>query len=193
VRIVEDDPLVRRSAVAAAVTLTGLSGGLPRSRSDVARGRPDGVSPDDALPGRLRLVGVHGLEAVAACPLRAVAQASPRASSRRLEPCTVLYTVRDRLTAELHLAHGCADAVAVLVPGDDGDRFVPVVWPTRVDRFGLTVREVDVLALLLARFTDAEIADRLVVSRTTVRSHVRAVCRKLSVGDRAAARRLLGR
>jgi DNA-binding NarL/FixJ family response regulator len=47
-----------------------------------------------------------------------------------------------------------------------------------------------VLELLRPRLTTAEIAERLVVSRVTVRTHVAALLKKLDVPDRDALRRL---
>jgi DNA-binding NarL/FixJ family response regulator len=55
----------------------------------------------------------------------------------------------------------------------------------------LTGREWDVLELMRTGATTAEIADRLFISRTTVRSHVSTILRKLGVPDREAAIRLL--
>jgi DNA-binding NarL/FixJ family response regulator len=55
----------------------------------------------------------------------------------------------------------------------------------------LTPREWDVLELMRSRSTTAEIAERLFVSPTTVRSHVSAILRKLEVKDRSAAIGLL--
>jgi DNA-binding NarL/FixJ family response regulator len=55
----------------------------------------------------------------------------------------------------------------------------------------LTGREWDVLELMRTRAGTAEIAERLFVSPTTVRSHVSAILRKLGVEDREAAIRLL--
>jgi DNA-binding CsgD family transcriptional regulator len=61
---------------------------------------------------------------------------------------------------------------------------------TRENPAGLTERQLQVLRLLGEGFTNAEIADRLVVSTRTVDSHVAAVLAKLGVGTRreAAAR-----
>jgi len=56
----------------------------------------------------------------------------------------------------------------------------------------LTGREWDVLELLREGLSTAEMADRLFISRTTIRSHVAAVLHKLRVPDREAAVRLLG-
>jgi predicted ATPase/DNA-binding CsgD family transcriptional regulator len=52
---------------------------------------------------------------------------------------------------------------------------------------GLTLREVEVLRLVATGLTDAEVADRLVLSVRTVHSHVRSIYRKLGVSSRTAA------
>ena len=57
----------------------------------------------------------------------------------------------------------------------------------------LTGREWDVLELMREGVTTAEIANRLFVSQTTVRSHVSAILRKLGVTSREAAVELLNR
>jgi DNA-binding CsgD family transcriptional regulator/tetratricopeptide (TPR) repeat protein len=58
---------------------------------------------------------------------------------------------------------------------------------TRSNPANLTDREVEVLGLLGASLANAEIAERLVLSRRTVEHHVSAVLRKLSVQTRAQA------
>jgi DNA-binding NarL/FixJ family response regulator len=55
----------------------------------------------------------------------------------------------------------------------------------------LTGREWDVLELMRAGLTTNEMAERLFVSPTTVRTHISAVLRKLRVEDRDAAVRLV--
>ena len=58
---------------------------------------------------------------------------------------------------------------------------------------GLTVRELEVLALLAAGLRNGEIADRLFLSERTVDHHVSAILRKLSVRTRAEASSEAGR
>ena len=61
------------------------------------------------------------------------------------------------------------------------------VGATRQNPAGLTERQVQVLRLLSQGCTNAEIADRLVISTRTVDSHVAAVLAKLGVATRRAA------
>jgi DNA-binding NarL/FixJ family response regulator len=58
-------------------------------------------------------------------------------------------------------------------------------WPGA--RLGLTQRESEVLALLVAGLSNRAIAVRLVVSDHTVKAHLRALYRKLDVPERGAA------
>ena len=58
-------------------------------------------------------------------------------------------------------------------------------WPGA--HLGLTQRESEVLALLVAGLSNKAIAGKLVVSEETVKSHARAIYRKLEVPDRAGA------
>jgi len=52
---------------------------------------------------------------------------------------------------------------------------------------GLTAREVEVLKLLAEGLTNQEIANRLIVSPTTVKTHVQNILQKLGVSDRTQA------
>jgi predicted ATPase/DNA-binding CsgD family transcriptional regulator len=54
---------------------------------------------------------------------------------------------------------------------------------------GLTAREIEVLGMVATGLTDAEVADRLVVSIRTVHAHLRSIYRKLDVHTRSAATR----
>jgi DNA-binding NarL/FixJ family response regulator len=58
-------------------------------------------------------------------------------------------------------------------------------WPGA--RLGLTQRESEVLALLVAGLSNKAIAGRLVVSDDTVKTHLRGLYRKLAVRDRGGA------
>ncbi|HEX9713923.1 MAG TPA: response regulator transcription factor [Actinomycetota bacterium] len=54
-------------------------------------------------------------------------------------------------------------------------------------RFGLSPREAEVLGLVTQGMTNHQIAEQLFIGEETVKSHVRAILRKLSVKDRTQA------
>src|SRR6266702_735004 len=54
---------------------------------------------------------------------------------------------------------------------------------------GLTAREVDVLRLVAQGLSDAQVAEKLVISPRTVNSHLTSIYNKLGVDSRAAATR----
>jgi DNA-binding NarL/FixJ family response regulator len=58
-------------------------------------------------------------------------------------------------------------------------------WPGA--RIGLSQRESEVLGLIVAGLSNQAIASRLVIGGETVKSHARAIYRKLGVSDRAGA------
>lgn len=91
-----------------------------------------------------------------------------------------------------------AEAVRVVARGEA--LLAPSVTRRLLDRFvaslpappaptveGLTDREVEVLRLVALALSNAEIADRLVVTEATVKTHVSAVLRKLGLRDRVQA------
>lgn len=53
--------------------------------------------------------------------------------------------------------------------------------------YGLTERELEVLALMVEGLTNPEIADRLIISRATAKTHVHSILQKLSLTDRTKA------
>jgi len=93
------------------------------------------------------------------------------------------------------------DAVRVVARGDA--LLAPTVTRRLLDRFAralpgpaeppppeleqLTEREREVLALLASGLSNSELAERLVVSETTVKTHVSSILRKLGLRDRVQA------
>ena len=70
------------------------------------------------------------------------------------------------------------DRFAAALPGAD---------PTPPDLGELTEREVEVLRLVALALSNAEIAERLVLTEATVKTHVSSVLRKLGLRDRVQA------
>jgi DNA-binding CsgD family transcriptional regulator len=184
------DALGRAVALAALPSLCcGCAG---RQAPAGAGGRREDAGPlaDGCLwRGAVRLTGVHGMAAVAGCRARRPARGR-HAGPHAIE---LVYVLGDRLAAHLHLLHGCAAAVAVLLVEDAGPRFEVLGDAGPLADAGLTPREADVLALLLARATNEEIAARIVVSPATVRAHCRSVLRKLGAAHRRDLWRMFGR
>lgn len=167
------------------------------------------VSPATTDPPPLRFVGLGGLTDVCRCRLRRArapatgvstrlafgTQAAPAAVTATPDAAagnTYAYVLANPLAAMLHRLHGCADVVLVLATTSAGPRLHYARSVPALAVAGLTTREADVLAHLLARRRDAEIAAALTIGETTVRSHCRAVYRKLSVANRAQLRAVFG-
>jgi predicted ATPase/DNA-binding CsgD family transcriptional regulator len=74
-------------------------------------------------------------------------------------------------------------AVAVMPPGTAGAAG-HTTYPA-----GLTAREAEVLRLVAQGLTDAQVAEKLIVSRRTVSTHLTAIYGKLGVNTRSAATR----
>ena len=91
-----------------------------------------------------------------------------------------------------------ADAIRVVAAGDA--LLAPTVTRRLLDRFAasldagpspdlacLTERELEILRLIAEGLSNAEIADRLFLGESTVKTHVSSVLRKLGVRDRVQA------
>ena len=55
--------------------------------------------------------------------------------------------------------------------------------------YGLTAREMEILRLLVRGWTDAQIAEKLVITRRTVNWYLTSIYSKIHVSSRAAATR----
>ena len=125
------------------------------------------------------------------------------AQERYAAPFEVALTLLD--LAELRLAQRRSDNATVLL--DDVqticERLGPkpalervddlrqriAQFPTKASGYpaGLSQREVEVLRLVAEGLTDADVAERLFVSRRTVTSHLTSIYNKIGIGSRAAA------
>jgi NarL family two-component system response regulator LiaR len=95
----------------------------------------------------------------------------------------------DDLAAAIREAHAgrstlAPEAIQALIQ-TDGRNFIRDQDLTEI--FGLTPREREVLALMIAGLSNPEIAERLIVSRSTAKAHVSNILSKLGVSNRAEA------
>jgi len=179
------------------IEVVGEAGDGGEAAALVARLRPDIVLMDVRMPG------VDGLEATR----RIVASGS----AARVIVLTT-YDVDDSVYSALRAGAsgfmlkdvrpaGLIEAVRVVARGDA--LLAPSVTRRLLDRFAgalpasgaqappgldrLSDREVEVLRLVASALSNAEIAQRLVVTEATVKTHVSSVLRKLGLRDRVQA------
>jgi NarL family two-component system response regulator LiaR len=93
------------------------------------------------------------------------------------------------LAAAIREAHAgrstlAPEAIQVLIQADRPD---PALQQDVSEVYGLTPREREVLALMVEGLNNPEIAERLVVSRSTAKAHVSNILSKLGVSNRAEA------
>ncbi len=125
-----------------------------------------------------------------AAPEQRAAPGRP-AGSGRVAPLVVGYGACAPGLLCAHRAHRCADVLLSLTVAAGRPCFAHLPATDAITAAGLTLREADVLVLLLRGLTTAAIGARLCVSPSTARTHCRAVLRKIGAGDRRALRALL--
>ena len=179
-------------------------------RGEAARHARAGLAIADerGIPGVPQLAVAHAVIAHTTSDPSLRAAASGRAVElARIAPQPFASAYAFALVSDVGLEHGDADAAALLAeaqrivdacpdPGIAG-RFVarvasrhgqasrPVPSPGLVEE--LTDRELAVLRYLPSPMSQCEIAGELFVSLNTVKTHCRAIFRKLAVSDRKAA------
>jgi len=75
------------------------------------------------------------------------------------------------------------EAVEMVAAGAE----LPIPVPRQGDEVGLTPREEEIVALITQGLSNQEIADKLVLTINTLKSHVRSAYRKIGVSSRAQA------
>jgi DNA-binding CsgD family transcriptional regulator/tetratricopeptide (TPR) repeat protein len=198
-----------RDPFAASSAIVRLEFALFNDRPDVALGVQELVSPSTTGPNRLgqiarlsRLLGVDGAPADPRStdePLRSslsgaweTAADGWRTRGAELSRILELGASGDR-TAMLE-AHAAATALGARGVErwlrrqlrDAGVRAIPrgPNTATRTNPGGLTNRQLEVLELVAEGLTNAQIADRLILSPRTVDQHVSAILQKLGVASR---------
>src|SRR5262245_17958727 len=178
------------------IEVVGEAGNGAEALDLATRLRPDVILMDVRMPG---MDGVEATRriAVAGLPSRVVilttfdldeyVYAAIRAGAsgfllKDAEPAQLVEAVRVVATGEALLAPTVTrcllDRFAHLLPG---------ATPLPPDLSTLTERELEILKLIAVGLTNAEIADRLYLGETTVKTHVSSIFRKLDLPDRIQA------
>lgn len=147
------------------------------------------------LPIRALLHEARGEPAAALADLeRAIALAEPRGFVRSLADLGRALHPLLRELAEAGVAPAYLKGLRA-APAQLAKELPPEVQPRLAVPDMLTRREAEIIALLAERWSNQEIADRLVVTVNTVRKHTSTIYEKLGVGSRreaVAAARSLG-
>lgn len=75
-------------------------------------------------------------------------------------------------------------------PGNSGSDSNGINYDTGKQKYGLTEREMDVLALMAEGYSNVKISEELCISAHTAKAHVHSILQKLSANTRAKATRI---
>jgi two-component system, NarL family, response regulator LiaR len=152
--------------------------------------QPDVVLMDLVLPG-----GMDGAEAtreiLRTCPhakvLALTSFSDPELIQRVLRAGALGCLLKNVSGKELAEAIRRANMGTSTLAPEAADALVHAISSPVEERAGLTRRERDVLSLMIDGLTNAEIAERLVVSLSTVKTHVSSIIAKLGASTRTEA------
>jgi DNA-binding NarL/FixJ family response regulator len=173
--------------------LVGALSGEPelRVRAGVSAGQLIATgAADDLLVLHVDTVDVGAAELItglrrdaASLPIVVVCESTDRRSARRALAAGVDgFVFAEDLDAAL-----AATVAAVLA----GQTVVPKALRASVRSPSLSVREKQILGMVVMGFSNCEIASRLFVAESTVKSHLSGAFRKLGVGSRSEAASLI--
>lgn len=199
VLVVDDQQIVREGLATILdlledVSIIGTAGNGAEALELVALRRPDVVLMDlhmpvlDGVEATRRMTAEH--PSIAVLILTTYGEDDDALEALRAGARGVLTkdAGRDEISRALHQAAAGHMTLAAPLQARLLGAATPPAAPAREELpDGLTPREAEVLGLIGAGFTNREIAERLVVSETTVKTHINHVFSKIDARDRAAA------
>ena len=199
VLVVDDQQIVREGLATILdlledVSVVGTAANGAEALELVARRQPDVVLMDlhmpvlDGTQATRRITAEHPSSAVLILTTYAEDDDALEALRAGARGVLTKDAGRDEISRALHQAAAGHMTLAAPLQARLLAATAPPDEPVRVELpDGLTAREAEVLGLIGAGFTNREIAERLVVSEATVKTHINHVFAKIDARDRAAA------
>ncbi|HET8604368.1 MAG TPA: response regulator transcription factor [Marmoricola sp.] len=203
VLVADDQVLVRRGfgmvlEIESDLAVVGEAGNGDEAVAEARRLRPDIVLMDVRMPGTDGIEATRRLTADPTCPSRVVMLTTFDMDEyvyEALQAGASGFLLKDvqpeLLVAGIRAVHAGESLLAPTVTRRMIESFLrkpPAPPRTALQCLEtLTAREREILGLLARGLTNAEIADELVVSETTVKTHVGRVLMKLGLRDRVQA------
>jgi DNA-binding NarL/FixJ family response regulator len=199
VLVVDDQKIVREGLATILdllpeVSVIGTAGNGAEALELVARRRPDVVLMDlhmpalDGVGATRRIVAEHPSTAVLILTTYGEDDDALEALRAGARGVLTKDAGREEISRALHQAAAGHMTLAAPLQARLLAAAAPPDVPIRAELpDGLTAREGEVLGLIGAGFTNREIAERLVVSEATVKTHINHLFSKIDARDRAAA------
>ncbi|MBM4430683.1 MAG: response regulator transcription factor [Chloroflexi bacterium] len=192
--LVDDHPMVRRGLAAflkvqADLEMVGEAGNGQEALQVCDQVRPDVILMDLVMPG---MDGAATMRAIRErCPhVQVIALTSFQDKElvrQALEAGAIGYLLKNVTADELGQAIRAAYAGRSTLAPEALQALLQAGGREPLPEYDLTAREQQVLALMVQGLSNPQIAERLVVTRSTAKAHVSNILSKLGVSNRAEA------